>query len=73
MDRRLYAVGIGVGQYIAKRDMIKEDIMEFFEKQFANDNCVGECPFVEKCNMVMALSNAEESLCIILGVCENIA
>lgn len=47
MDRRSYAVGICVGQYISKRDISKEDIMKFFEKQCANDNCVEECPFVE--------------------------
>lgn len=60
MDRRSYAFGICVGQYISKRDISKEDIMKFFEKQCANDNCVEECPFVEKCNKVMVLSNAEE-------------
>ena len=73
MDRRSYAVGICVGQYISKRDISKEDIMKFFEKQCANDNCVAACSFADQCHTALALSNAAEQLCITLRDCAHLA
>ena len=68
MDSRSFSRGIGVGQFIAIRDLSKEDILSFFEQQNKSDNCPDDCPFINECDKVYELSNHQESLCDILGV-----
>lgn len=64
MDRRSYAIGIGVGQFMKERDLSKRDIQKWFAKQYKN-GC-DECPFYDECGEIGLLSNDEKSLCEIL-------
>lgn len=65
MDRRSYAIGVGVGQFMKERDLSKRDIQKWFAKQYKN-GC-DECPFYDECGKIVSLSNDEKSLCDILG------
>lgn len=72
MDRRSYAIGIGVGQFMKERDLSKHDIQKWFASQNQKDDCDESCPFLEECNRVLALSNDELCLCnIICGETED--
>lgn len=68
MDSRAFSRGIGVGLFMQRRDMKKEDVLNFFHRLSEVEDCNESCPFVEECDKVMALSNEETSLCDILGV-----
>lgn len=67
MDRRSYAIGIGVGQFMKERDLSKRDIQKWFAKQNKKDVCDEACPFYNECLEVMSISNDEKSLCDIIG------
>lgn len=66
MDRRSYAVGIGVGQFMKERDLSKRDIQKWFAKQYKEIGC-DECPFWDECGEIASLSDDEKSLCDIVG------
>lgn len=67
MDRRSYAIGIGVGQFMKERDLSKRDIQKWFAKQNKKDVCDEACPFYNECLEVMSISDDEKSLCDIIG------
>lgn len=71
MDRRSYAVGIGVGQFMKERNLSKRDIQNWFARQNEKDDCDESCPFLEECNIILSLTSEEKTLCSIMGVEEE--
>lgn len=71
MDRRSYAIGIGVGQFMKERDLSKRDIQKWFAHQNKMDDCDESCPFLEECNYILSLTSDEKTLCNIMGVEDN--
>lgn len=68
MNSRIFARGIGVGQFLQHQNMGKSDVLDYFRRLEQEDNCSESCPFAEECENVMAMSDEELSLCDILGV-----
>lgn len=68
MDSRAFSRGIGVGQFMQRRVMKKEDVLDFFRRLYEAEDCSESCPFVEECNKVITMSNEESTLCDILDI-----
>lgn len=71
MDRRSYAIGIGVGQFMKERDLSKHDIQKWFASQNKKDDCDESCPFLEECKYILSLTSDDKTLCEIMGVKEE--
>ena len=49
-------------------DLTKDDILDFFSKEYSKEECDQTCPFVEECNGILAKTSGRDTLCDVLNV-----
>jgi len=54
-------------------NLTKDDILDFFSKEYSKDECDQTCPFEEECNSILAKTSGRDTLCDVLGVSNGVS